>query len=192
MKTKNKKWTKEGNKPPSELAETKQYFHCYDLVEETLLSLLHERQVPARKDSTSESFSSTMGGYFAIYSSSKQQSPLNDVQDESLHSTIHNKSDGWLRMAPSSHFLFGEDNATVSTLNHWQYTKDTIINLIFGKTEERKPQDNYRKEQRPTTTYLQLLDMYGHASAVEEEENDDKLDDWVNYVDQLCDQSRTG
>jgi hypothetical protein len=183
----------------SKFTDTEEHIHCYDLVEDSVLALLHERQIGARKESTAESFSCTMGGNFLMYTQSKGLvnpfGEINDDQNEQMplsrREAIQNGCSGWLRRSssPSSYFLFGEDNAAVSTLNYLQYTKDSISSLIFGKSEGTTAENS--TELRPSTTYLQLLDMYGNAST-EEEMEDDKLDDWVNYVDQIRNQSTTG
>lgn len=201
LKSKEKKWniTKQSSSAEVEgkFIDTEKHFHCYDLVEEALLSLIHERQIGARKDSIAEAFSSTMGGHFSMYNTSKkEQIPFNDADEEeeqhthvSKHSSMQT-ANGWLRSSPSSYFLFGEDNAAVSTLNYLQSGKDAVVNFIFGRTEDGdRPSGSSRDDLRPTTTYLQLLDMYGNAN--EEEVEDDSLDDWVNYVDQIRDQGTT-
>jgi hypothetical protein len=202
LKANEKKWSvsmkERSNKSNNETSfnETEQHFHCYDLVEESILSLIHERHIGARKDSLASSFSSTMGGYFAMYNRSKGISnPFDDAGNDpeehisTRRSLLQSEGSGWLRMSPSSYFLFGEDNAAVSTINYSQHAKDTVITLIFGRTEEGKEVESSMEEQRPTTTYLQLLDLYGNAS--EDEMKEDMLDDWVNYVDQVRDQNTT-
>ena len=179
----------------NQFSETQKHFHCYDLVEEAVLSLLHERQIAARKESNAECFSPTIGGYFSMYSiSNRKRSPFGefDIDEEeqdnkkiSFSSRYSMQSDnaGWLGMSPSSYFLFGEENAAVSTLNYAQQIRNAIAAYIFGNSDEGVRHESIAERQRPTTTYLQLLDMYGNVTSDDEME-DDKLDDWVNYVDQ--------
>ena len=210
LKEREKKWSvslkskrDESNNLESKFSDTEEHFHCYDLVEDSVLSLLHERQIGARKESAADSFSSTMGGNFLMYTHSKGLvNPFDQIDDNddneqmplSNRETMHSGGSGWLRRSssPSSYFLFGEDdNPAVSTLNYIQYAKDSILSFIFGKSDASGGSAENLTESRPSTTYLQLLDMYGNASH-EEEMEDDKLDDWLNYVDQIRDQSTTG
>ncbi|KAL7517329.1 hypothetical protein ACHAWX_002259 [Stephanocyclus meneghinianus] len=189
------------NNKTNEFASTEQYFHCYDLVEDAVLSLLHERQNSARKESAAECFSPTLGGYFAMYSVSKRNEASFgeiEVDEEKDHGRVafsgqhSTRSDdgSWLRTSPSSYFLFGEDNATISMLNYLQQAKDAIFSHFFGNVEG----DGHTGRsdvgvQRPTTTYLQLLDMYGDVTSHDQLEYD-KLDDWLNYVDQTQKQNQ--
>ena len=173
-------------------SETEQHFHCYDLVEEAVLTLLHERQVEARKDSIVESFSPTVGGQFAMYSRTKNGKMIlfgnsgEHNESKSKRGTLQHEGRGWLHnMSPSSYFLFEQDNST-----YFQPVKDAIITVLFGKMEESSQIESNGTEQRPATTYLQLLDMYGNRS-IDEDIKDDKLDDWVNYVDEIRDQNTT-
>ena len=191
LSSKEEKNSNEGNSP-GKFRETEQHFHCYDLLEESLLMLLHERHVEARKDSMVESFSPTMGGQFAMYSRTKNmKTNLFDDSGEhnkskSKRATMMHEGRGWLyNMSPSSYFLFEQDNTS-----YFQQVKDAMITILFGKVEESAQIGRNGVEQRPTTTYLQLLDMYGNLS-IDEEIKDDKLDDWVNYVDQIRDQNTT-
>ncbi|KAL3777985.1 hypothetical protein ACHAWO_003191 [Cyclotella atomus] len=198
LQTQEKKWRiskeKEDNSN-KKFTDTAKHFHCYDLVEESLLSLLHERQITSRNDTDVEAFSSTIGGIFTLYcSNTKTKTNPFELQEEeqqqiSRHGAIPHEN-GWYRMSPSSYFLFGEDNAAVSTLNYLQSVKDAVLNVIFDLGEGNVTVGK-KEDSRPTTTYLQLLDMYGN-STTEEENEDDKLDDWVNYVDQSRDQNGTG
>ncbi|KAL3797873.1 hypothetical protein HJC23_006911 [Cyclotella cryptica] len=183
------------NDKTNEFSSTKPYFHCYDLVEDAVLSLLHERQIGARKESAGDCFSPTLGGYFAMYSASKRNKPPfgkvgvdekkeNDTDSFSGQHSMHSDNAGWLRASPSSYFLFGEDHAAVSMLNFLQHARDVILTRLFGKTEgDADARTNEVGEQRPTTTYLRLLDMYGNAT-IDEQLEDDKVDDWLSYVDQ--------
>jgi len=189
------------NNKTNAFTSTEQYFHCYDLVEDAVVSLLHERQISARKDSAAECFSPTLGGYFAMYSVSKRKkSSFGEVEvdEEKEHGrvafsgqhSIHSDDDSWIRTSPSSYFLFGEDNAAISMLNYLQQAKDAIVTHIFGKVEgDDHTGRNEVGVQRPTTTYLQLLDMYGNVTNDDQLEYD-KLDDWLNYVDQTQKQNQ--
>jgi hypothetical protein len=196
LQTQERKWSISQQKKDKsyKFNDTAKHFHCYDLVEEALLSLLHERQISSRNDTNVEAFSSTMGGMFALYSNTKiTTNPFESQEDEqqeiSRDGSIQHEH-GWYRMSPSSYFLFGEDNAAVLTLNYIQSIKDAVLNVMFNSGEDNATVGK-KADMRPTTTYLQLLDMYGNGST-EEENEDDKLDDWVHYVDQIRDQNGTG
>jgi hypothetical protein len=196
LQTQERKWSISQQKKDKsdKFNDTAKHFHCYDLVEEALLSLLHERQITLRNDTNVEAFSSTMGGMFALYSNTKiTTNPFESQEDEqkeiSRDGSIQHEN-GWYRMSPSSYFLFGEDNAAVLTLNYIQSIKDAVLNVMFNSGEDSATVGK-KADMRPTTTYLQLLDMYGNGST-EEENEDDKLDDWVHYVDQIRDQNGTG
>ena len=61
---------------------TTRHVHCYyDLMEDTLLSMLHKRMPSRRNDDKAESYSPTLGGYFRMYSSSGRRQPIDFVDD---------------------------------------------------------------------------------------------------------------
>lgn len=98
--------------------------HCYDLVEESFLSMINERMPRPRKDGIAECFSPTMGGYFGMYSFSRRNGVsaqrvrgFDDATDdvEGQRCAVGQSSrrirevGDWRRMSPSSYFLFGDD-----------------------------------------------------------------------------------
>ncbi|KAL7468211.1 hypothetical protein ACHAXS_008437 [Conticribra weissflogii] len=102
-----------------------QHGHCYDLVEESFLSMVNERMPRPRKDGINECYSPTMGGYFGMYSFSRRNRVsarrLRSIEDSMDDEEVERHSDDrnsdrirevgdWRRMSPSSYFLFGDDN----------------------------------------------------------------------------------
>lgn len=178
-----------------EMNSTTRYDHCYDLVEDTLLSMVHERMPSRRKDDKAESYSPTLGYYFRMYSSSGRKQPVDLVDDSQRNESvggqehsIHEASD-WLRRSPSSFFLFGDESnsAYMSDLLRLhgtliQFIQDSFSNRLFGnETKISTPIEDETGEDRPTTTYLQMLDMYG--SDTMKKDNDRAMADWLEYVD---------
>jgi len=130
-----RKFTRSGNRKVSPVEKQSvidhineleiQHGHCYDLVEESFLSMINERMPRPRKDGIAECFSPTMGGYFGIYSFSRRNGVsvqrVRDIDDAMDDEEGERRADDknsrrirevadWRRMSPSSHFLFGDDN----------------------------------------------------------------------------------
>jgi hypothetical protein len=179
-----------------EMNSTTRHVHCYDLVEDTLLSMIHERVPVRRNDDMAESYSPTLGGYFRLYSPSGRKRTADITDDarrnavvDGQENAIHEES-GWLRKSPSSYFLFGDEpnngaNASDSfgflgTL--MQSTRDYFGNRLLGDgTKISSPIEDEAGEHRPTTTYLQMLDIYG--SDTKKMDEDRAMADWLEYVD---------
>ncbi|KAL3807226.1 hypothetical protein ACHAXA_001554 [Cyclostephanos tholiformis] len=180
-----------------EMNSTTPHVHCYDLVEDTLLSMIHERMPGRRSDDMAESYSPTLGGYFRMYSSSGRRRSADIVDDAQRNesavagqeSAIHEES-GWLRKSPSSYFLFGDEpnnGANAGDSSSFigvlmQCTKDYFGNQLLGdETKISAPIEYETGQRRPTTTYLQMLDIYG--SDAKKMDEDRAMADWLEYVD---------
>ena len=193
-----------------EMNTTQQHGRCFDLVEDSFLSMIHERAMPPRKDDKVHAYSPTMGGYFRMYSPSGRQqqqkqrrvpSPHSSDEDEIIdtgYATTMRKNDSlssqsggdWLQKSPSSYFLFGDDSSTTKS----NYS-DGMISLFIDYAKESifgRGDDNLTAATSPATVkngssrpsnYLDLLDMYGdnHSEHVGKEE--EPYDDWLDYVD---------
>ncbi|KAL7496527.1 hypothetical protein ACHAWT_007039 [Skeletonema menzelii] len=199
---KDRSWKKFGEmstkveQQPNEMNSTQQHGRCFDLVEDSFLSMIHERAMPPRKDDKVHAYSPTMGGYFRMYSpSGRQQQKQQRVPSQ--HSSDEDEIDNagytamsggdWLQKSPSSYFLFGDDSSSTKS----SYS-DGMLSLfvdyakesIFGRGDNVTAATSAVVENgsRPNT-YLQLLDMYGgnHSEHVEKEE--EPYDDWLDYVD---------
>jgi len=180
---------------------TNQYVHCYDLVEDALSSMIHERMPSPRSNINREAdfYSITLGSYFAMYDTSNSkrrrrqhidsidylQRPDNDMNDEEKLSA---QANDWQRESPSSVFLFGDEHVVQSNNNTmsgyiYQYIKESINNQFAGndKTIEGESQT---EQTAPTTTYLQLLDMYSEVD-VDDDTQKDAKDDWLMHVDEM-------
>ncbi|KAL7542729.1 hypothetical protein ACHAXR_012262 [Thalassiosira sp. AJA248-18] len=178
-----------------EMNSTHRRGDCYDLVEDSLLSMIHERMPRPRKDDRIESYSPTLGGHFRMYSQSgrNQRTKIDDTQqdqstaDEENELPSFNEMGDWTPKSPSSFFLFGDDSHTTSTTT-FQNMMESINNHIYGggaNNAATRTEDNVSEERyRPTTTYLQLLDMYGDEYG-SEKMDEQAMDDWIEYVDQI-------
>ena len=212
-----------------EMNSTEIHGHCFDLVEDALLSMIHERMPPPpRKDGFDECYSPTLGGYFQMYSRSRRHNlnwngdgwhgyghswgdgngNCNEARElekygnrfmSKLPSSIHSEERDWRRMSPSSYFLFGSshDGQLVNNNDDFfgfskmmmQQIKDSIRHSlserILGQTKKRNVLERMDEKEpsRPTTTYLQLLDMYGEDHHSKEKAEEEPLDDWLGYVD---------
>lgn len=192
-----------------EMNSTERHGHCYDLVEDSLLSMINERMPRSRyaeNDGTkAAAWSPTLGGYFRVYDPAGRNNAdavADDMtidQDESGESeendlSARHEASDWRRRSPSSFFLFGGDHNSSSSLTgiFLQHAKESINSRLFGdeskvaagRTDHEKPEE----EQRPATDYLQLLDLYGDemtAGNRREEKEISAVDDWVYYVDQM-------
>jgi hypothetical protein len=177
-----------------EMNSTTRHNHCYDLVEDTLLSMLLERMPSRRNDDKAESYSPTLGGYFRMYSSSGRRQPIDFVDDSQRNESVAGQEDsiheasGWLRRSPSSFFLFGDESNSANMSDSLSFTgtllhgmKDSFFGYrLFGhETKISSPIEDKTGEHRPTTTYLHMLDMYGS----ETDKNDKIAADWLEYVD---------
>lgn len=176
-----------------EMNYTNKHGHCYDLVEDSLLSMIHERMPISRTANEADFYSITLGRYLSVYdfSGAKRKQHLDDnmqlsessgtIGHEHELSSIHEASDWQRKSSPSSVFLFGdESNATNSTSMSGmfiQHVRDSFLSETKAQTD---PADD-----RPTT-YLQLLDMYGQEVDSDDNKEDDwAKDDWLEYVDQM-------
>ena len=176
-----------------EMNSTNKHGHCYDLVEDSLLSMIHERMPISRSANEADFYSITLGRYLSVYdfSGAKRKQHLDDnmQQNESSGtighehelSSIHEASDWQRKSSPSSVFLFGdESNATNSTSMSGmfiQHVRDSFLSETKAQTDSA--------DDRPTT-YLQLLDMYGQEVDSDDNKEDDwAKDDWLEYVDQM-------
>lgn len=179
----------------NEMNSTHRYGQCYDLFEDSLLSLIYERMPNPRKDNDAESYSPTLGRYFGVYSHSRRNQPTNDsIDDIQQDEDDAVDVDDWQRETPSSFFLFGDtsnghmnNNSLNMTGMFFQHLRDSIINLFLGdgtKRPEPMMKEASEEHDRPTTTYLQLLDMYGADNSSKDVEEPAR-DDWLRYVDQI-------
>ena len=169
---------------------TQQHFHCYDLVEGSLLSMIHERMPNPRNDCNAESYSPTLGEYYRMYSSSGRKQATNVIGDghqvenesEMENQFAFTQASDWHRRSPSSYFLFGDEfngsNTSSMTRIFIQHVKDSISDRLFGGNEIKQDKTG---DHRPTTSYLKLLDMYGVDNNRQDE--DTTVDDWLDFVD---------
>jgi len=136
---------------------THRHGHCYDLLEDSLLSMIHERMPSPRTDSYAESYSPTLGRYFRMYSHSgrnirKEQNESDDdavllMGQEAIElSPFHDMGDWQQRKSSSSFSLFGDDDASNNgptknigsndSLNigsmFLQHVKQSISNRLLG------------------------------------------------------------
>ena len=195
-----------------EMNTTQRYGHCFDLVEDSFLSMIHERAMPRRKDDKIHAFSPTMGGYFRMYSPSGRQQkhrrhvPSHHSLDEDDIAAGHTASrrngsfatqgGNWLQQqtSPSSYFLFGDESS-----NSKSSYSDGMLSLfvdyakevLFGNDDNNAATATaaaggpvmVENTSRPSN-YLQLLDMYGNTHSDHgEEKEDEPYDDWLDYVD---------
>ena len=179
-----------------------QHVHCYDLVEDALTSMIHERMPSPRSNINRDAdfYSITLGSYFSMYDTSNirrrrrrhiddsidyLQRPDNDIDEEKLST----QANDWQKESPSSVFLFGDEHVVQSNNNTmsgyiYQYIKESINNQFAGndKTIEGESQT---EQTAPTTTYLQLLDMYSEVDVDDDDTQKDAKDDWLMHVDQM-------
>ena len=171
---------------------TQQHFHCYDLVEGSLLSMIHERMPSPRNDNNAESYSPTLGEYYRMYSSSGRKQATNVIGDrhqvenasemENQFAFTHEASD-WHRRSPSSYFLFGDESNGQNTSSmaqiFFRHMKDSISDRLLGGNEIKIDKTG---DHRPATSYLKLLDMYGVDNS--KQDVDGTIDgDWLDFVD---------
>jgi hypothetical protein len=64
-----------------EMNSTTWHVHCYDLVEDTLVSMLLKQMPSRRNDDKAESYSPTLSVCFRMYSSSGRKQPEDFVED---------------------------------------------------------------------------------------------------------------
>lgn len=178
------------------MESTHSHGHCYDLVEDSLSSMIHERMPIPRHDNYAESYSPTLGGPLRLYSPTGRKEPINDGLDDDTHQQDERESEltsiyevgDWQRKSPSSFFLFGGESNGHGMGNSFGMTKLFIRSLHESFSErllggEAKPPALVENEtDRRTTTYLQLLDMYGDDLSSDEDE-ELAMDDWLEYVD---------
>jgi len=176
-----------------EMNSTHRHGHCYDLVEDSLLSMIHERMPTPRNDTVAESYSPTLGDHFRMYSSSGRKQPIDDVddsqQDESAAKhenelSFNHEAGDWQRRSPSSFFLFGDDSNGHNTSTSSTFSMTGMFNRFLGnESKNTVSTEDASEEHRPTTTYLQLLDMYGEGNT-NNKVDESAMDDWLEYVDQ--------
>lgn len=184
-----------------EMNSTQRYGHCFDLVEDSFLSMIHERAIPPRKDDKVHSFSPTMGGYFRMYSPSgrlqeKQRRHVpsqhsldeDDIPAMRRNDSLASQSGNWLQTSPSSYFLFGDEGS-----NSKSSYSDGMLSLFIDYAKETIfGRDNsatvaaasamVENRSRPKN-YLELLDMYGDTHSDLGEKEEEPYDDWLDYVD---------
>jgi hypothetical protein len=177
---------------------THTHSHCYDLVEDSLLSMIFERMPIPRKDDNMESYSPTMGGPFRMYSPSARSKPM-AIEDDMLHHDESTEQENesmspfdvgdWQRKSPSSFYLFGDGSSNSLNMSGLliQQLKQSMNNRI-KRSPGHAPMGDV-SEERPVVTYLQLLDMYGNEDNREDEEQN--KDDWLEYVDNHYHRSTT-
>lgn len=191
-----------------EMNSTQRYGHCFDLVEDSLLSMIHERRITPRRDDNIHAYSPTMGAYFRMYSPSRRW------QQKQRHVPLHHSLEGddffsgramkrndsfvansWLQTSPSSYFLFGDESSTYNSTY-----SDGLLNLfvdyakesIFGRNDNAITTEAARAPVVGNpSNYLQLLDMYGDNHSDDGDREEDELDDWLDYVDTMQSQGRT-
>ena len=204
-----------------EMNLTDRHGHCYDLFEDSLLSMIYERMPSPRKEDHSETYSPTLGGPFRMYSIYERNKPptpekMNDeIKQEQQQQELKHYHDllssyegrSWQTKSPSSFFLFGDgyyssptngtSSRSSSTLNMtsmlFQNMMESIHTGIFGEEKRRNNaatattdaaaadrDDDYAA----STSYLELLDMYGDEHNGDED-HQQALDDWLEYVDQM-------
>jgi hypothetical protein len=189
-----KESTKQNVNSHAETNYTQQHFHCYDLVEGSLLAMIHERIPSPRKDNYAESYSPTLGEYFRMYSYSERNWSTDSIGDEhqvenssdveNEFSFIHEASD-WQRGSPSSFFLFGDGSTGQNTITSnmtqifMQHIKDSISDRLLGNEIKKDKTETHR----PATSYLKLLDMYGIENSKQKVGDIDSFDDWLEFVD---------
>jgi len=175
---------------------THSHGHCYDLVEDSLSSMINERMPIPRRDNYATSYSPTLGSPFRLYSLAGRKEPMNDGLDDDTPQqgereselTSINEVGDWQRKSPSSFFLFGGESNDHDTVNSISMTKLFVqslyesisVRLLGG--EAKSPALVENETDYRTTTYLQLLDMYGDDLSDNEDEELAK-DDWLEYVD---------
>ncbi len=174
-----------------EMNSTTGHVHCYDLVEDTLLSMMHQRMPSRRNDDKAESYSPTLGVYFRMYNSSFGRRQPDDFVEDSQRNegaacsenSVHEAS-GWLRQSPSSFFLFGDESNSANMSDSLSFAGTLIHGMkdsfrTVRETNISTPIEDGMEEHRPTTTYLQMLDIYG----IDSNEKDEVAADWLEYVD---------
>ena len=195
-----------------EMNTTQQHGRCFDLVEDSFLSMIHERAMPPRKDDKVHAYSPTMGGYFRMYSPSGRQqqqkkqrrvpsqhsSDEDEIIDTGYTTTMMRRNDSlssqsggdWLQKPPSSYFLFGDDSSTTKS----NYS-DGMVSLFIDYAKESifgRGDDNLTAATSSATVkngssrpsnYLDLLDMYGDNHSEHVGKEEEPYDDWLDYVD---------
>merc|ERR1739848_28508 len=72
-----------------EMNSTRPHGHCYGLIEDCLLSLVHQRMPPPRKDTDAEAYSPTLGGIWGIYRHSGRQLAEGRLVEDATDDTRH-------------------------------------------------------------------------------------------------------
>lgn len=173
------------------------YGHCYDLVEDSLLSMIHERMPVSRNYNEADFYSITMGSYFPLYDGKSIGMMHHDRvsrQKKPGLSSVHEASDWQRRESPSSLFLFGDDtihnNNTMSGMI-MEHIESWLVGTGDNKKDtqrEESIEDAATGESYRRNAYLRLLDMYGQEFeddiSSQKEDRDWAKDDWLDYVDQ--------
>lgn len=176
-----------------EMDSTSKYDKCYDLVEDTLHAMIHERMPIQRSNDMAESYSPTMGEYFRMYSASRSLQPFDHGGDRLRNNDVDGKKEdegsGWLRKSPSSSFLFGDESMKSTSTSDALSLAGTLMQSMkyyfndkLSDTESTPTPTIERgaSEFRPTT-YLQMLDMY--SNEFKEKADERAKADWLEYVD---------
>ena len=167
------------NSGAQEMNATERYGHCYDLVEDSLLSMIYERSISPRKDDKIHAYSPTMGGSFHLYSPSRRQQHKHrllqqqhdDMSDDEEDDTTarggggsalrRQDSNNWLQQtSPSSYFLFGDDNYSNNkslSSSSSNYYSDGLFSLFVDYAKESifGRDDNNDVEAASATTAYQ-------------------------------------
>lgn len=176
-----------------EMDSTSKYDKCYDLVEDTLHAMIHERMPIQRSNDMAESYSPTMGEYFRMYSASRSLQLFEHGGDRLRNDNVDGKEDegsGWLRKSPSSSFLFGDESMNSTSTSDALSLAGTLMQSMkyyfndkLSDTESMPLTPTIEREAsefRPTT-YLQMLDMY--SNEIKENADERAKADWLEYVD---------
>lgn len=161
--------------------------HCYDLVEDALLALVHERMPRPRRDGEAERYSPTLGGTFRMYSRQlRNEPPVDDTERIDDDDVIRHDDAAFRRVgdwqrasSPSSYFLFGDESASPPSL--LELTKESISLRLLGLSDGGGT--DARREERPPGTYLELFDMYSDDVIDGKGEESDSYNDWVDFID---------
>ena len=176
------------NSGVQEMNTTERYGHCYDLVEDSLLSMIYERSISPRKDDKIHAYSPTMGGSFHLYSPSRRQQHKHRLLQQQQHDVMSDDeendttarggggnalrrqdSSNWLQQtSPSSYFLFGDDNyPNNKSSSSSNYYSDGLFSLFVDYAKESifGRDDNNDVEAAATTAYQAGAEAVGNGGS---------------------------
>ena len=167
---------------------------CYDLVEDALLSLIHERAPHPRRDTDAEAHSPTLGGAWSLYSDSQRHVAERSAEDARhdaeettagaprLSQSPHLDAD-WHDRAPASSFPFGRDGdaeatSLVGTL--LEQIRESLGNLgaVMPGSGVASP------GEAMSTSFSKRHDAHGTDHSHEEVEESARKD-WLHHVDEM-------